>query len=61
MAVTEKNILNRLYFVVACLFLFAGAILFKLVNIQMVQGDKYQEMAMQLDALKGGRALAHLS
>ncbi|MAU72418.1 MAG: penicillin-binding protein [Pseudozobellia sp.] len=47
MAVTEKNILNRLYFVVACLFLFAGAILFKLVNIQMVQGDKYQEMAMQ--------------
>tara|TARA_B100001750_G_scaffold214976_1_gene198562 strand:- start:70279 stop:72285 length:2007 start_codon:yes stop_codon:yes gene_type:complete len=46
-AVTEKNILNRLYFVVACLFLFAGAILFKLVNIQMVQGDKYQEMAMQ--------------
>ena len=47
MAVTEKNILNRLYFVVACLFLFAGAILFKLVNIQMVQGDKYQEMATQ--------------
>ncbi|SHJ48389.1 penicillin-binding protein [Pseudozobellia thermophila] len=47
MAVTEKNILTRLYFVVACLFLFAGAILFKLLNIQLVQGDKYQELAMK--------------
>ncbi|MBC6999926.1 penicillin-binding protein [Cytophaga sp. FL35] len=47
MAVTEKNILNRLYFVVACMFLFAGAILFKLVNIQLVQGEKYQELAMK--------------
>ncbi|WP_149277311.1 penicillin-binding protein [Pareuzebyella sediminis] len=47
MAVTEKNILTRLYFVVACLFLFAGAVLFKLVNIQMVQGEKYKALAMQ--------------
>ncbi|PKA99239.1 cell division protein FtsI (penicillin-binding protein 3) [Flavobacteriaceae bacterium MAR_2009_75] len=47
MAVTEKNILTRLYFVVACLFLFAGAILFKLVDIQLVQGEKYQALAMK--------------
>lgn len=47
MAISEKNILTRLYFVVACLFLFAGAVLFKLVNIQVVEGDKYQAMAMK--------------
>ncbi|NNE76990.1 MAG: penicillin-binding protein, partial [Pricia sp.] len=47
MAVTEKNILTRLYFVAACLFLFACAVLYKLVNIQMVQGDKYKALAMK--------------
>lgn len=47
MAVSEKNILTRLYVVVACLFLFAGAVLFKLVNIQMVQGEKYRALAMK--------------
>ena len=47
MAVSEKNILTRLYVVAACLFLFAGAVLFKLVNIQMVQGEKYRAMAMK--------------
>ena len=47
MAVSEKNILTRLYIVAACLFLFAGAVLFKLVNIQMVQGEKYQALAMK--------------
>jgi len=46
-AVSEKNILTRLYIVAACLFLFAGAVLFKLVNIQMVQGEKYQALAMK--------------
>ena len=45
MAVSDKNILNRLYFVVACLLLFAGAVLFKLANIQMVDGDKYRALA----------------
>ena len=47
MAVSEKNILTRLYVVAACLFLFAGAVLFKLVNIQMVQGEKYRALAMK--------------
>lgn len=45
MAVSDKNILNRLYFVAACLLLFAGAVLFKLVSIQMVDGDKYRALA----------------
>jgi cell division protein FtsI (penicillin-binding protein 3) len=44
-AVTDKNILKRLYFVAGCLFLFACAVLFKLVSIQMVDGDKYRDLA----------------
>ena len=45
MAVTEKRILNRLYVVAGFLFLFACAVLFKLVSIQMVHGDKYRDLA----------------
>ena len=45
MAVSDKNILNRLYFVAACLLLFACAVLFKLVSIQVVDGDKYRALA----------------
>ncbi|NAS14020.1 penicillin-binding protein [Poritiphilus flavus] len=47
MAITEKNILTRLYVVAACLFLFAIAVGIKLVTIQLVHGDKYKEIAMQ--------------
>ncbi len=45
MAFEEKNILNRLYIVVGCMFLFALAITIKLINIQFVDGDKYRELA----------------
>ena len=45
MAVTEKRILNRLYVVAGFLFLFACAVLFKLVSIQMVDGNKYRDLA----------------
>jgi|TARA_R110000796_G_scaffold63207_3_gene145846 cell division protein FtsI (penicillin-binding protein 3) len=44
--VTEKNILTRLYIVAGFLFLFAIAVLVKLVSIQMVEGDKYRKLAM---------------
>jgi cell division protein FtsI (penicillin-binding protein 3) len=44
-AVTEKHILNRLYFVAGIMFVFALAVVFKLFTIQMVQGDKYRELA----------------
>ncbi|MBU2948966.1 penicillin-binding protein [Zobellia uliginosa] len=47
MAVTEKSILTRLYVVTAFMFLFAVAVLFKLVNIQFAQGDKYKALAME--------------
>ena len=47
MAITEKNILTRLYVVAGCLFLFAVAVMVKLVSIQMVHGDKYKELALQ--------------
>ncbi|MCK5441994.1 MAG: transpeptidase family protein [Maribacter sp.] len=47
MPVTEKSILTRLYIVAGCLFLFAGAVLFKLVSIQLVHGDKYKALAMK--------------
>lgn len=45
MAVTEKSILNRLYFVAGVMFVFAIAVVFKLFTIQFVQGDKYRELA----------------
>lgn len=45
MAITETNILNRLYFVAGCMFVFALAVVFKLVSIQFIQGDKYRALA----------------
>lgn len=45
MAVNEKNILNRLYFIAGCLFVFGGLVVFKLFTIQFVQGDKYRDLA----------------
>ena len=45
MATNEKNILNRLYFVAGCMFIFAVAVLFKLCSIQFIDGDKYRSLA----------------
>jgi len=45
MATTEKHILYRIYFVAACMFLFAIAVGVKLLNIQIVEGENYREMA----------------
>ncbi len=45
MAITEKNILNRLYFVAGCMFVFALAVVFKLISIQFIQGDEYRALA----------------
>ena len=45
MPATDKSILTRLYFVAGALVLFAGAVLFKLVSIQFVDGEKYMELA----------------
>ena len=47
MATNEKSILNRLYFVAGCMFLFSLAVVFKLVDIQFVEGDKYRALASQ--------------
>ncbi|SFR32388.1 cell division protein FtsI (penicillin-binding protein 3) [Robiginitalea myxolifaciens] len=47
MAVTPSHILRRLYLVAGGLFLFAGAVVFKLVNLQAAQGEKYRDLAMQ--------------
>ena len=49
MAVQEKGILNRLYFVAGCMFIFGIAVVFKLFSIQFIQGDKYREMADKRD------------
>lgn len=45
MATEEKNILNRLYIIAGCMFIFAIAVTVKLINIQFVEGDKYRELA----------------
>ena len=45
MPVSEKNILNRLYFVAGCMFIFALLVVFKLLSIQFVQGNEYRNLA----------------
>lgn len=47
MALTEKNILNRLYFIAGCMFIFALLVVFKLVRIQFVQGNEYRNLAQE--------------
>ncbi len=47
MPTNDKNIMTRLYVVTTCMFLFAFAVLFKLVNIQVAQGDKYKALALE--------------
>src|SRR5690606_13070143 len=45
MATTEKNILNRLYLVAGCMLIFAVAVAVQLLNIQIVEGEKYIQLA----------------
>lgn len=45
MATSEKGILNRLYVVAACMFIFAIGVGVKLLDIQFVEGDHYRELA----------------
>lgn len=47
MAVNESNILNRLYFIAGCMFIFGLAVVFKLLSIQFIQGDEYRQKAEQ--------------
>lgn len=50
MAVTEKDILNRLYFVAGCMFFFGVLVVFKLVSIQFVHGAKYRALAEKISS-----------
>lgn len=45
MATTEKHILYRIYVVAGFMFLLAVAVGVKLLNIQIVEGENYREMA----------------
>ena len=45
MATTEKHILNRLYLVAGLMFVFAVAVAVQLLNIQIVDGEKYNQLA----------------
>ena len=45
MAENETNILNRLYFIAGCMFIFGLAVVFKLLTIQFINGDKYRSLA----------------
>ncbi|MCW5520067.1 transpeptidase family protein [Aureitalea sp. L0-47] len=47
MATEDKNILNRLYIIAGCMFVFAFAVAFKLMNIQFVEGEKYRDLAQR--------------
>lgn len=45
MPIEEKNILNRLYFIAGCMFIFAILIALKLGDIQFIQGEDYRALA----------------
>ena len=45
MATTEKQILNRLYLIAGLMFIFAVAVAVQLLNIQIVDGEKYNQLA----------------
>lgn len=47
MVVTEKDILNKLYFVAGCMFVFIFLVVYKLVDIQFIQGDKYRDLGVK--------------
>ncbi|MCF6278899.1 MAG: transpeptidase family protein [Flavobacteriaceae bacterium] len=47
MAAEKKNILSRLYIFFVFLTLFFIAIIFKLTNIQYVEGDRYRSLSIQ--------------
>ncbi len=49
MAVNEKGILNRLYFLAGCMFVFGVAVMFKLFSIQFLQGDEYRALVDSRD------------
>ena len=48
MATHKKSILTRFYFVAAFLSVFLLAIIFRVVNLQYVQGEKYRKLATEL-------------
>ena len=41
----ESNILNKLYFISGCMFVFALMVVFKLTKIQFVEGESYRALA----------------
>ena len=45
MSEKEMNILNKLYFISGCMFIFALLVVFKLSKIQFVQGEAYRSLA----------------
>lgn len=47
MAVNEKHILGRFYFVAGGLFVFAILIVIQLVKIQFIEGEQYRAMALE--------------
>ena len=47
MAVAEKHIMNRLYLLAVVLVIFIGLLLFKLIDIQAIEGKHYKELALQ--------------
>ncbi len=47
MAVQKKQILNKAYLITGFMFLFAIAIVYKLVQIKFIDGDGYREIAEQ--------------
>lgn len=43
--INQKNILKRFYLILIVLFVFAGLIVYKIIEIQMIDGDHYKSIA----------------
>ncbi len=52
MAIEKKQILNRAYILSGLIFLFSVAIIYKLIEIQFVEGDAYRGLAEQTTVKK---------
>lgn len=47
MAITEKHIMGRLYVLACILTIFVGVLIFKLIDVQAIEGKHYKALALQ--------------
>ena len=56
MSEKESNILNKLYFISGCMFVFALMVVFKLTKIQFVEGESFDLGVVNILERRGCKA-----